>query len=155
MANLIIPVLLVIMFPLDLIAGLSKGLYPSQATLMSLLGALIGLYLARKLWGGGAGRLTTQARLQFLNEQGGNFDPQSEEAQARLDNARLNYLLGAGLLIFGIFLTACFILSYLAVSAFSTSQTAFGTAVQIGFAVLFNLLVAGVEALGANIFLKR
>jgi hypothetical protein len=155
MANKILPILLILMLPVDLIAGLSRGIYPTQATLMALLGAIIGVYLARKLWAGGAARLEASSRLQFMNEQGHNFDPQSEETQIRLDNARLNYLLGAGFLIFGVFLTGCFIASYLAATPFATTETALGLAVQIGIIVLFNLLVTGIEALGANIFLKR
>ncbi len=155
MANLILPIFMIAMLPFDIIAGLSKGLFPSQATLMAVGGALIGLYLARKLWGGGAEKLMARSRLQFINQQGQSFDPQSDEAQAQLDNSRLNFWLGAGLLTFGIFLTICFISSYLVTTAFPTSQTAMGAAVQIAIAVLFNLLVIGVEALGATIFLKR
>jgi hypothetical protein len=144
-----------VLFPLDVVAGFIKGTYPSQATLMALLGAIIGLYLARKLWWGGSARLETEARLQFLNEQGANFNPDSEEVQVQLANARSNYLLGAGFLFSGIFMTAYFIAAYIAATASIANQTTMSMVFQIGIIIFFNLLVTAVEALGATIFLKR
>lgn len=143
------------LFPVDLVAGLAKNVFPSEATLAALVGAIVGLYLARKLWWGGAARLAAQARLELVSEQGQAFDPHSEEAQARFDNARANGPLGAGLLLFGIFLTAIFIGSYIVVRPIAVNPTAIGRAVQYGVMILFNLLVVAIEVFGARVYLKR
>ena len=59
MANYLIPAFLIGLLPVDLVAGLAKGTWPTQATLMVVGGAIIGLFLARQLWGGQAKKLET------------------------------------------------------------------------------------------------
>lgn len=155
MANFIIPTLLIAMFPLDLVASLFVGVYPSQGTLGALGGAFIGGYLARKLWNGGAQRLETESRLRLVSERGTAFDPQSEEARLQSAITRSNYLLGAGLLLFGIIFTLSFIGSYLVVTPIAVQPSPIGRLVQLSIMVLFNLIVIAIEAFGAKVFLKR
>lgn len=155
MLNFLVPALLIALFPLDLVAGLLHRTYPTQATLMALGGALLGVYLARKLWGGGVQRLEATSRLRAVSQQGSAFDPASDEVQAHLDNARVNYLLGGGLILFGVFFTVCTIGSYLVVIPIEAQPSTLGQAVQLGIILLFTFLVWAVEAFGARIFLKR
>ncbi len=155
MANYLIPGFLMGLFPADLAAGLFKGQWPTQATLMVAGGFIIGLYLARQLWGGRAKQLESRSRLQLVGQQGPQFDPASEEAQIQLENSRGNYFLGAGLLTFGILFNICFIASYLFVTPIAVTPTALGMAVQLGMLLLFTFLVLAVEAFGAKVFLKR
>ncbi|MDB5082008.1 MAG: hypothetical protein JWP00_3932 [Chloroflexi bacterium] len=155
MANYLIPALLIATLPADLVAGLSKGTWPTQATLMTVGTAIIGLYLVRQLWGGRARRLETFSRLQLVGQQGPHFDPQSEEAQVQQDESRVNYIFGAGLLSFGFVLNTCFILSYLFVSPVAVTPTALGLAVQLGMLLIFTFLVLAIEFFGAKVFLKR
>jgi NADH:ubiquinone oxidoreductase subunit 3 (subunit A) len=154
-ANYLIPGFLIALLPVDLVAGLAKGTFPTQATLMVLGGAVIGLYLARHLWGGRAKELESLSRLQLVGQQGPQFDPQSDEAQIQQEDSRVNYYLGAGLLTFGILFNICFILSYLFVSPVAVTPTTLGQAVQLAMLLVFTFLVVAVEAFGAKVFLKR
>ncbi|MEI6044399.1 MAG: hypothetical protein WCS37_08410, partial [Chloroflexota bacterium] len=45
----ILPGLLISLILWDLLVGLSKGVYPTQATPLSVLSGLVGLYLANQL----------------------------------------------------------------------------------------------------------
>lgn len=155
MANYLIPGFLIGLLPVDLVAGLAKGTWPTQATLMVIGSAIIGLFLARQLWGGRAKKLETRSRLQLVGQQGPQFDPASEEAQIQLEDVSVNYFLGAGLLTFGILFNVCFIASYLFVSPVAVTPTALGTAVQLGMLLVFTFLVLAIEAFGAKVFLKR
>ena len=155
MANYLIPGFLIGLFPVDLMAGLVKGQWPTQATLMVAGGFIIGLYLARRLWGGRAKQIESLSRLQLVGQQGAQFDPASEEAQIQLENSRVNYFLGAGLLAFGILFNICFIASYLFVTPVAVTPTALGQAVQLGILLLFTFLVLAVEVFGTKVFLKR
>ncbi len=155
MATRLLPALLITLLPLDLVAGLAARMLPSQATLMALGGTLTGLYLARQLWWGGAARLEAQSRLNFLAEKGRSFEPDSEEALIRLENSRLNYLLGGGLLLFGVVFTLAVIGSYMVTTAIAATPTLAGQAVQLGILLIFTLLVIVLELFGAAIFLKR
>lgn len=155
MANYLIPGFLIGLLPVDLIAGLAKGSWPTQATLMVLGGAVIGLFLARQLWGGNAKRLEERSRLLLVGQQGVQFDPGSEEAQIQREDLRVNYFLGAGLLTFGILFNICFITSYLFVTPIAVTPTPLGIAVQLGVLFIFTFLVLAIEAFGAKVFLKR
>lgn len=155
MANFLIPGFLIALFPLDLVAGLLRGQWPTQATLMAAGGLLIGLFLARQLWGGRAGQLESMSRLKLVGQQGAGFDPDSDEARIQLENSRGNYFLGAGLLAFGILFNVCFIASYLFVTPIAATPSALAQAVQWGMLLLFTFLVLGIEAFGARVFLKR
>ncbi len=156
MVTRILPVILMAMLPFDLLSGVAvKGAFPTQATLAALVGSGLGLYLARRLWRGAPGPLEKLARLQVVSEQGPLFDPQSEEALIRLDNARVNFSLGAGLMAFGVFLTLIFIASNLVTVPVQANLTLISQAVQIAVMLLFNLLVAVIELFGAKIFLRR
>lgn len=155
MANRILPVLLMLMGPLDVATGLLIGSYPGGATLMALASTILGVYLARTLWRDGATRLETRARLQLVSQQGAAFEADTETTQIYEENARLNYLLGAGLLGFGLALIICFIGSYLIVKPIKVNPTAIGEAVQIAVMLLFNFLVIGLQIFGARVFLKR
>lgn len=155
LSDQILPIAFILMFPADLVASFLIGTYPSQASLMSLAGTLTGVYLLRKLWWGGAERLSTQSRLRLVNQQGQAFDPSSDDAQILADNARVNLLLGAGLLIFALLLTICFVGSYLVTKPISVTPTPMGLAVQIGIGLVFNLLVIALEAFGTKVYLHR
>ena len=155
MINRTLPVLLILMLPFDLVAGLSKGLFPSQATLAALIGTGVGLYLARQVWGGELARQEKQARLQLVSEQGQAFDPRSDAAQVRLENMQGNAALGTGLMLFGVFLTVVFITSYLVTTPITTPVSFVGQVVQVAVMLLFDLIVAVIEVFGAKIFLKR
>lgn len=143
------------MLPLDLAAGLTTGRFPSEATLMSVASLFLGVYLARKLWWGGAAELEKQARLQLVSQRGQAFEPEAEETKIFEENAHLNQLLGAGLLGFGLVLTLFFIGSYFVVVPIAVTPTMLGRAVQIAVMLLFNFLVIGLELFGARVFLKR
>lgn len=155
MANYLIPGFLIALLPVDLVAGLAKGQWPTQATLMVAGGFIIGVYLARRLWGGRARELESLSRLQLVGQQGTQFDPDSEEARIQQENARGNYFLGAGLLTFGILFNFCFIASYLFVTPIEATPSALGQAMQLGMLLLFTFLVLGAEVFGAKVFLKR
>jgi hypothetical protein len=154
-ANYLIPGFLIALLPIDLVAGLVTNQWPTQATLMVAGGFIIGLYLARRLWGGKARQIESLSRLQLVGQQGVQFDPTSEEAQIQLENARTNYFLGAGLLTFGILFNFCFIASYLFVTPIAVTPSATGQAIQLGMLLLFTFLVLGAEVFGAKVFLKR
>ncbi|HEX2911374.1 MAG TPA: hypothetical protein VH186_11230 [Chloroflexia bacterium] len=153
--NYLIPSLLMIMFPLDLVAGLAKGSYPTQASLMSALATILGIYLARKLWRGGAERLEAGIRMQVVNRQGSAFDPASDDVQVQLDNAKLNSMLGSGFMFFGIALNFIFILTYVITEPINATPTVMGQLVQLAVIALFNIMVAGITFFGARIYLKR
>ena len=155
MVNRILPVLLMAMLPFDLVAGLSRGLFPSEATLAAVVGTGVGVYLARQVWGGRLARQEKQTRLQLVSEQGRAFDPQSDEAQVRLDNMQVNAILGTGLLLFGVFLTVVFITSYLFSTPVAAPVSFVGQVVQVAVMLLFDLIVAVIEVFGAKIFLRR
>ncbi len=155
MANYLIPGFLIGVLPVDLVAGLVKGSWPTQATLMVFGSAIIGLFLVRQLWGGRARKLETLSRLQLVGQQGTQFDPQSEEALIQKDELRVNYFLGAGLLSFGILFNICFIASYLFVTPLAVTPSALGQAVQLGILLVFTFLVLAIETFGAKVFLKR
>lgn len=155
MANYLIPGFLIGLLPVDLVTGLAKGAWPTQATLMALGGTIIGLYLAWRLWGGRVKELEALSRLQLVGQQGPQFDPQSEEAQMQQEDERVNYFLGAGLVSFGIFFNIFFILSYLFATPVAVTPTALGEAVQLAMLLVFTFLVIAIEAFGAKVFLKR
>ncbi len=155
MANYLIPGFLIGVLPVDLVAGLVKGSWPTQATLMVFGSAIIGLFLVRQLWGGRARKLETLSRLHLVGQQGTQFDPQSEEALIQKDELRLNYFLGAGLLSFGILFNICFIASYLFVTPLAVTPSMLGQAVQLGILLVFTFLVLAIETFGAKVFLKR
>lgn len=144
----ILPGGLIIMLPLDLLVGLSRGDYPNQAAPLSFLNLLIGLYLANSLR---QPSLQTQAQAQSDWDEG-----DQEEREMTKANARLNRVLGAGLIFFGVFLNLFWILSILAAKSprvANAASTDTGRLVEGAIAALFTLLMIVVAFAGTKIYL--
>jgi hypothetical protein len=139
--DLFFPALLLAFVPIDLLIGLSKGLYPTQATLAIIIGGGIGLLMARRL---------RQPRRPLVVEDG---DP--EVIANTVINRQLNSGLGAALLGLA-FLLTIFGLIMIAVSParpIPLDRLDIYKLVELGFLLLFNLLVAGLELIAARIYL--
>ncbi len=132
-----LPLLLVLFGPLDLIIGLWHGNYPTEATLISLTSLVIGIVLFR-----------FNTRQPVADATPAPSEPQDETALA---TAHLNLRLGTGLLIFGMALNLLFIINGL-VGAKRGPDSPAGNLIETSFIVLFNLLVAGLEAFAARIY---
>jgi len=137
---------LLIMLPLDLLAGLSRGDYPNQAAPLSFLNLLLGLYLTNSLR-----QPSTQAQGQTEWEES-----DQEGREVARANARLNRVLGAGLIFFGGFLNLFWILSILAAKSprvANAASTDFGRLVEGAIVALFTLLMIVVAFAGTKIYL--
>jgi hypothetical protein len=154
-ADRILPVVLILLLPLFFGTWALTGQFPAQAVGMSIAAPFVGVWLIRKLWNEGAIRLEKSSRLRLVTQQGQAFDPESEEVEIHLDNARLNYLLGASFLTFSIVLVVCFVGSYFVVRPAEVVPSLIGQIVQIAVMLLVNLLVIGLMIFGAKIFTKR
>ena len=137
LATIGLPLLLVLFGPLDLLIGLWHGNYPTEATLISLTSLVIGIVLFRFNTGQSIADATPD-----------RAEPQDETVAA---TAQLNLRLGTGLLVFGMALNLLFIINGL-VGAKRGPDSPAGNLVETGFIVLFNLLVAGLEAFAARIY---
>jgi hypothetical protein len=149
----ILPGVLASMPVLDLIVGFSKG-YPTQATPLSLLSLVVGLYLANTL-------RHLPARSD-LNEMAHSPLYPSEELEEDLEqrsmivaNARLNRTLGAGLIFFGSALNLFWIMSIVAARLRfepDSVRTDTGRLVEAGMVLLFTLMMLAVIFAGAKIY---
>lgn len=145
--DLILPGVLVGLFPLNLIAGLIKGVYPNQATPLSTISLLLGLYLLNTLR-----QLSTHSNPDLRQKE---WEENFEELQMIAANARLNRMLGAGLIFFGAFLNIFWIVSILAAKnrfAPEAVQTDAGRLVEAGIIILFTLMMAAAEFAGTKIY---
>ncbi len=139
--DLFFPALLIAFVPIDLLIGLSKAIYPTQATLAILIGGGIGLLMARRL---------RQPRRPLVVEDG---DP--EVVANTVINRQLNFGLGATLLGLGFLLTIFGLVMIGASPArpIPLDRLDVYKLVELGFIVLFNLLVGGLELFAARIYL--
>lgn len=151
MPAIILPPLLVLLGPLDLITGLAQGHYPTEATLISGVSFIVGLVLVRH----NLIKHSTESANLTKAPHGSyeyNEDYEAAENQAlAVATAHLNTRLGTGLLIFGILLNLLFMFNGLLGSQKVTDSAA-GNIVEIGFTIFFSLMVAGLEVLGARIY---
>jgi hypothetical protein len=131
--------------PLDLIIGLVHGHYPTEATIISVVSFLVGLFLWRYNLRQGLG---VKPEPTPAIEVGSSS---SENEALYAATARLNLALGTGLLFFGLALNLLFIVNGL-VGTQQISDSAEGNLVELGFVILFNLLVAGLEVFAARIY---
>jgi hypothetical protein len=132
---------MLLLIPLDLALGLSKGVYPTQATLAVYIGGGLGVWMWRKLAG---------PRRTVLVE---NTDP--EVIADTLVNRNLNFGLGTALLglalvlaLFGMVMIATQPGRPLPLGEITPARM-----VELGFIVLFNLMLAGLEGFAAKIYL--
>ena len=133
---------LVLFGPLDLIIGLVQGHYPTEATIISVVSFLVGLFL----W-----RYNLRQGLEVKPEPTPATASSSENEALYAATARLNLALGTGLLFFGLVLNLLFIVNGL-VGTQQVSDSTEGNLVELGFVILFNLLVAGLEVFAARIY---
>lgn len=139
--DLFFPALLILFVPIDLLIGLTKGLYPTQATLAIIIGGGIGLLMARRL---------RQPRRAVVIEDG---DP--EIIANTVINRQLNFGLGSALLGLAFLLTIFGLVTIAANPArpIPLDRLDIYKLVELGFIMLFNLLVAGLELMAARIYL--
>jgi hypothetical protein len=145
--DLVLPGLLALLLPLDVVVGLVKGVFPTQATLLSVVSLLIGVMLANNLR-----RLPNQPDPERRRAA---WEENFEELQNVAANAQLNRALGAGLVFFGAALNLFWIVSILAARNLyspETVRTDIGRLVEAGIIVLFTLMMAAVEFAGAKIY---
>jgi hypothetical protein len=143
--DLILPGVLLLAIPLDLLAGLVKGSYPTQATPLSLLSALLGLYLANTLRHLPATRIPSEAEL----------DMPPEDREVDYANARVNRVLGMALIFFGFCGNIFWWLSILAAKTPRVpgqNGTTTGYLVEAGIIALFTFLVVVIEFAGLKIY---
>jgi hypothetical protein len=144
--DLILPGLLLALVLLDLLVGLSKGNYPTQATPLSVLSGLLGLYLANSLR-----RLPSSLSVRNMPEE--ENDPEGRAID--FANARLNRMLGAGLLIFGTLFNIFWLVSIITVrptQVYSVGENNIGRLVEAGILILFIVLPLAVQFAGAKIY---
>ncbi len=149
----ILPGVLAIMPALDLLVGLSKG-YPTQATPLSLLSLLVGLYLANALRHLPAKSEPNEiAYSPFYEPQ--ELEEDSEQREMVAANARLNRTLGAGLVFFGAALNLFWIMSIVAARLRfepESVRTDTGRLVEAGIVLLFTLMMLAIIFAGVKIY---
>ena len=152
-SKVILPLLLVLFGPLDLIIGLLHGNYPTEATIISLTSFIIGFILFRY----NRSRLNIEESFVSLTSETysdrviSENAPETENEVLAAATARLNTRLGTGLLIFGMGFNLLFIINGL-VGSQRASDSSAGNLIETGFVVFFNLMVAGLEAFAARIY---
>lgn len=148
--SFIIPVLLILFGPADLIAGLVQHSYPTESTLISLVSMIIGLVLFRyNLHKSNDRFITAQVSLpDFYAVSESPLSPDDKDVVAV--NARVNVLLGSGLLLFGMFFNFLFVFNGI-IGPLQSSGNA-GNIVEVAVVILFDLLIAGLEIFGARIY---
>jgi hypothetical protein len=136
-----LPAALLAMLPVDILVGIIKGLYPTQASLSIWLGSALGVMLLRSL---------SNPRHAKVIESG---DP--ELLADAVVNRQLNFGLGATLL--GLSLVMVFfglvMVAILPVRPLPFSNLTLAKGVELGFILLFNLMIGGLEAFAARIYL--
>jgi len=136
-----LPAALLALLPIDILVGIIKGLYPTQASVSIWMGIMLGVMLLRGL---------SNPRRSKVVESG---DP--ELAADALVNRQLNFGLGATLL--GLSLSLVFfglvMVAILPARPLPFSNLTLAKWVELGFILLFNLMIGGLEAFAARIYL--
>ncbi len=140
----ILPGLLAAMLPLDLIIGLNRGGFPNQATPLSLISLLIALYL-----------LASLRQLPALSPHSENLTMRNEEQETIAANARLNQVLGASFMVFGLLVHLFWLFSILTNKPrLVENRATSGLLVEAGAIALFTLLIAALQFGGSRIYFK-
>jgi hypothetical protein len=139
------PILLLLCLPAEIGTALLRSTYPTQATLLVILNFAIGLWLFQQIGKPTAKLVTEPSGIEITQEQ----------TETVIDgNARLNRTLGAGFLIFGFILTVFMLVSFaLTKPRTVTNPTVLSTIIEVGFAVVFNLMIGAMVWFGAKVYL--
>ena len=136
------PLVLICLVPLEILLGISKGYYPTQGSLMVLIGGWVGLKMILRL------------RRPFLFPVDRDADP---EALATTQiNRHLNSGLGSSLLGMSIILALFCLLMIALIPPRPLPLDSLNPRklVELGFIVLFNLIGGALIMFGARVYLS-